>query len=48
MSVIISVYNNENLERLREEERKLYLDYFTLNAVKDKFELMLSNSRTTI
>lgn len=48
MGVIISVFNNENLERLREEERKLYLDYFTLNAVKDKFELMLSNSRTTI
>ena len=48
MRVIISVFNNENLERLREEERKLYLDYFTLNAVKDKFELMLSNSRTTI
>lgn len=47
-SAIISIYNNSDLRKLKEEERKLYLNYFTPEAVRDKFELMISNYCTTV
>lgn len=40
---ILCVYNEDDLETLKEEERKLYLEYFTLDVVKRKFEMLLSN-----